>query len=57
MDAEHYLTERYLGARERSAQLSAYYAVKPLMPRGLQLALRRAYAHKQARVEFPRWPI
>jgi peptidoglycan/xylan/chitin deacetylase (PgdA/CDA1 family) len=57
MDAEHYLTERYLGARERSALLSAYYAVKPLMPRGLQLALRRAYAHKQARVEFPRWPI
>jgi peptidoglycan/xylan/chitin deacetylase (PgdA/CDA1 family) len=57
MDAEHYLRERYLGARERSALLSAYYAVKPLMPRGLQLALRRAYAHKQARVEFPRWPI
>jgi len=57
VDAQHYLTERYLGARERSALLSAYYAVKPLMPRRLQLALRRAYAVKQARVEFPRWPI
>jgi peptidoglycan/xylan/chitin deacetylase (PgdA/CDA1 family) len=37
--------------------MSAYYAVKPLMPRSLQLALRRAYARRQARVEFPRWPI
>jgi peptidoglycan/xylan/chitin deacetylase (PgdA/CDA1 family) len=57
VDAQHYLTEGYLGARERSALLSAYYAVKPFMPRALQLALRRAYAHKQARVEFPRWPM
>jgi peptidoglycan/xylan/chitin deacetylase (PgdA/CDA1 family) len=55
--AEHYLRERYLGERERSALLSAYYAVKPLMPRALQLALRRAYARRQARVTFPRWPI
>ena len=55
--AEHYLRERYLGERERSALLSAYYAVKPLMPRAVQLALRRAYAHRQARVTFPRWPI
>jgi peptidoglycan/xylan/chitin deacetylase (PgdA/CDA1 family) len=58
-DAEYYLRERYLGerARERSAALAAYYAVKPLMPRPMQLALRRAYARRQARVTFPRWPI
>jgi peptidoglycan/xylan/chitin deacetylase (PgdA/CDA1 family) len=57
LNPEHYLRERYLGERERSRLMSAYYAVKPLMPRGLQIALRRAYAHRQARVEFPRWPI
>jgi peptidoglycan/xylan/chitin deacetylase (PgdA/CDA1 family) len=56
-DPEHYLRERYLGERERSTLLSAYYAVKPFMPRSLQLALRRAYSRRQARVEFPRWPI
>jgi peptidoglycan/xylan/chitin deacetylase (PgdA/CDA1 family) len=56
-DPQHYLRERYQGERERSALMSAYYAVKPAMPRRLQLALRRAYAHRQARVEFPRWPI
>ena len=56
-DPQHYLRERYKGEHARSALMSAYYAVKPLMPRRIQLALRRAYAHRQARVEFPRWPI
>jgi peptidoglycan/xylan/chitin deacetylase (PgdA/CDA1 family) len=37
--------------------MAAYYACKPLMPRSLQLALRRVYARRQAQVEFPRWPI
>jgi peptidoglycan/xylan/chitin deacetylase (PgdA/CDA1 family) len=57
VEPEHYLRERYQGERERSALMSAYYAVKPFMPRGLQLALRRAYARKQAQAAFPRWPI
>jgi peptidoglycan/xylan/chitin deacetylase (PgdA/CDA1 family) len=57
LPTEHYLRERYQGERRRSAPMSAYYALKPLMPRGLQLALRRAYARRQARVEFPRWPV
>jgi peptidoglycan/xylan/chitin deacetylase (PgdA/CDA1 family) len=57
IDPEHYLRERYHGDRERSAMLSAYYAVKPFMPRALQLAMRRVYARRQARTEFPRWPI
>jgi peptidoglycan/xylan/chitin deacetylase (PgdA/CDA1 family) len=57
IDPQHYLRERYRGEHGRSALMAAYYAVKPLMPRQLQLALRRAYAHRQARVEFPRWPI
>jgi peptidoglycan/xylan/chitin deacetylase (PgdA/CDA1 family) len=55
--AEHYLRERYVGDGRRSPLMSAYYAVKPLMPRAVQLALRRAYARRQAQVEFPRWPI
>jgi peptidoglycan/xylan/chitin deacetylase (PgdA/CDA1 family) len=57
LDPDHYLSERYLGPRERSRLMSAYYAAKPLMPRALQLALRRVYAKRQARREFPRWPI
>jgi peptidoglycan/xylan/chitin deacetylase (PgdA/CDA1 family) len=57
VEPEHYLRERYQGGRERSALMSAYYAAKPLMPRGLQLALRRAYARRQAQATFPRWPI
>lgn len=52
------LEERYRDRGEgRSGLMSAYYRVKPLMPRRLQLALRRRYAVRQARSEFPRWPI
>jgi hypothetical protein len=52
------LEERYRDRGERrSGLMSAYYRVKPLMPRRLQLALRRRYAVRQARAEFPRWPI
>lgn len=59
MDGDrHYLEERYRGEpAERPLPLSVYYAVKPLLPRRLQIALRRRYAKRQARVEFPRWPI
>jgi peptidoglycan/xylan/chitin deacetylase (PgdA/CDA1 family) len=57
-DAEHFLYERYQGEpRNRSRPLALYYALKPVMPRRLQLALRRAYAPRQAAREFPRWPI
>jgi len=49
--------ERYATAGKRSRKMEAYYALKPLMPRRLQLALRRAYAPRQARRAFPRWPI
>ena len=55
-DRDHYLCERYAEAGGRSALLEAYYAVKPLLPRGLQLALRRVYARRQAAREFPAWP-
>ena len=34
-----------------------YYLIKPLLPRSVQLALRRRHARRRARSEFPRWPI
>ncbi len=56
-DERHYLEERYRGPAGRSFKTRAYYGVKPLLPRRLQIALRRRYARRQARTEFPRWPI
>lgn len=56
-DPDHLRYERYRGPTNRSRKLEAYYALKPLMPRRLQLALRRAYAPRQARVQFPAWPL
>jgi hypothetical protein len=57
-DERFYLEERYHGEdRPRSAALAAYYSLKPLLPRRLQIAMRRIYAKRQARTEFPRWPI
>lgn len=51
------LEERYRQRSERrSLPMKVYYNVKPLMPRPLQLALRRRYAKRQVQVEFPRWP-
>ncbi|HEY7455838.1 MAG TPA: hypothetical protein VH703_01075 [Solirubrobacterales bacterium] len=58
LDDRYYLEERYreTGGR-RSLPLSAYYALKPLLPRRLQIAMRRRYAKRQRRTEFPRWPV
>jgi peptidoglycan/xylan/chitin deacetylase (PgdA/CDA1 family) len=53
----HYLEERYQRPGRSSRLLPAYYALKPLIPRSAQLALRRAYAPRQAARKFPRWPI
>jgi peptidoglycan/xylan/chitin deacetylase (PgdA/CDA1 family) len=41
----------------RSRLLNPYYAVKPMLPRAAQLAVRRLYARRQARRRFPAWPI
>jgi len=57
MNPEDLLYERYKGPATRSRKLDAYYAVKPLLPRRAQLALRRAYAPRQARARFPAWPF
>jgi peptidoglycan/xylan/chitin deacetylase (PgdA/CDA1 family) len=44
-------------AEGRSRLLNAYYAVKPVMPRTAQLALRRRYARRRVTWGFPSWPI
>lgn len=54
----HYLEERYRDSGPgRSLPLRAYYRSKPLLPRRLQIAMRRLYAKRQRRTDFPRWPI
>jgi peptidoglycan/xylan/chitin deacetylase (PgdA/CDA1 family) len=55
---EHFLLERYAQRQEgQSALMRTYYAVKPLLPRPLQIAMRRRHAARRARREFPAWPI
>jgi len=45
-DVRYLLEERY-ARRPRSARsLTAYYRVKPFVPRGAQLVARRAYARR-----------
>jgi hypothetical protein len=60
----NFLTERYHGIPARRATADwralarrAYYRSRGLMPRNLQLWLRRRHARLQARTQFPRWPI
>lgn len=57
-DPEHFLLERYAQRQDgQSALMRTYYAVKPLLPRPLQIAMRRRLAARRARREFPAWPM
>jgi hypothetical protein len=53
--------EDYLGStlnkRLRSASRRAYYRLRPIIPRGGQILMRRSFSHVQSRTPFPRWPI
>jgi hypothetical protein len=60
----NYWTERYivLGPGARRARLSslarhAYYRARPLMPRNVQMRLRRWFSRVQQKASFPRWPV
>ncbi|MGO9763128.1 MAG: hypothetical protein ACLP1Q_17895 [Solirubrobacteraceae bacterium] len=60
---ESYWSERYLLLARNSAQrrgargaARAYYQVRGLLPRPLQIWLRRQYARVQMRTQFPSWP-
>jgi hypothetical protein len=56
--SERYTTLDGLRLRNRLRQLmvSVYYTVRPLLPRKLQLLLRRGHAARQTYPEFPGWP-
>jgi peptidoglycan/xylan/chitin deacetylase (PgdA/CDA1 family) len=44
-------------ATARTAARRLYYRLKPVLPRAVQLALRRAFRPLQGRARFPRWPV
>lgn len=56
-DPREYLYEAYVERRRLSAALSLYYGLRPLVPRRVQLALRRACVPIQRSRRFPAWPI
>ncbi len=56
-DPGDYLYERYTARERFPAVLAAYYALRPLLPRRLQLAIRRAYVPAQRSRKFPGWPV
>jgi hypothetical protein len=56
-------SERYRGvgrsgvpAAVRTVALRCYYLVRPVLPRALQLRMRRAFTRVQSRLVFPAWP-
>lgn len=58
------LAEEYVGLlssagarRLRDGARRGYYALRPLLPRAVQLALRRRFTSVQQRSTFPHWPI
>ena len=60
---EAFWSERYLrtarGTKVRFLRrmlMRVYYRIRPLLPRPLQIWLRRRFALLQARSTFPRWP-
>jgi peptidoglycan/xylan/chitin deacetylase (PgdA/CDA1 family) len=56
--SEAYLPQRNAwGARVKRAALRGYYALRPAMPRSLQIWVRRRLSSIQARTRFPRWPV
>lgn len=56
LEPDDYLRERYRRPATRRRTLNAYYLLKPLVPRRIHLAARRAFA-RTVRPTFPRWPI
>jgi hypothetical protein len=56
--SERYTTLRGVRLRNRLRHLlvDVYYGIRPLLPRSLQLRLRRGYAARQRYADFPSWP-
>ena len=60
----NFWSERYLeyvrpAAVSRLAELArrGYYRARPLLPRTVQMSMRRSYSRVQSKSRFPRWPI
>ena len=60
----NYWSERYLMVgdaartrRLRRVAMVTYYRLRPLLPRRLQIWLRRQFVKRQIRSTFPRWPV
>ena len=54
--AVHQLDDVRLRNRLRQLLVRVYYTVRPLLPRKLQLLLRRGHAARQTYPDFPGWP-
>lgn len=58
---DSYVSERWIEAapnrRLSQRQLNAFYHVKPLIPRAVQLAARRLLIRWQGLPRFPQWPL
>lgn len=56
-------TEQYLqivdgqGVASRRRLIETYYRLRPMIPRGAQIAARRLYARMRRGPAFPRWPV
>ncbi len=46
-----------LAGRAEAAARYLYYRLRPIMPRALQIGLRRAHGRVREGVTFPRWPV
>ena len=58
VNVERFLFERYLDQESSGNwRLKAYYTLRPVIPRWVQLMLRRNYRAKQEARTFPAWPI
>lgn len=55
-DIGYYLYERYI-KKTNNRKRKLYYYIKPLIPRAIQLVLRKKYISIQSKVKFPAWPI
>jgi peptidoglycan/xylan/chitin deacetylase (PgdA/CDA1 family) len=57
-EAVHNLrSEAYVRSGARALARRAYYRARPLLPRPVQLAARRAFTRVQSRSTFPQWPV
>ena len=57
-------SERYLGyvrpnavTHLASVARRGYYRARPLLPRSVQMTMRRSFSRVQSKARFPRWPV